>query len=56
VDAEHIVIAKIFEEEVNFLLKRRKKKQPTNKRAIMFGGSKFKLFLSKILSKKRMFH
>ncbi len=47
VDVEHIVIAKMFEKEINFLLKRRKEKQPTKKRAIVFGGSKFKIFLIK---------
>jgi hypothetical protein len=47
VDVEHIVIAKMFEKEINFLLKRRKEKQPTKKRAIVFDGSKFKIFLIK---------
>jgi hypothetical protein len=40
VDAKHTIIAKMFEEEVIFLLKGRKKK-PTKKRTIVFGGSIF---------------
>jgi hypothetical protein len=48
VDAEHIVIAKLFEEEINFLLKRREEKQPAKKRAIVFSGSIIFFNLSKI--------
>ncbi len=36
-DVEHTVIAKLFEEEVNSLLKGRKEKKPT-KKTIMSGG------------------
>jgi hypothetical protein len=55
VDVEHIVIAKMFEEEVNSFLKGREERQPAKKRTILFGGSISKLlFLSNISSKKRM--
>jgi hypothetical protein len=36
-DVEHIAIAKMLEDE-NFLLKGNAKKQPANKRTIIFGG------------------
>jgi hypothetical protein len=48
VDVEHTIIAKMFEKEVNSLLKGRKEKQPTKTKVIMSGGSIFKFFLSKI--------
>ncbi len=38
-DVEHIVIAKMFEEEVNSFLKGREERQPAKKRTILFGGS-----------------
>ncbi len=44
VDVEHIVIAKLFEEEVNSLLKGRKENQPTKKRTIMSSESISKFF------------
>jgi hypothetical protein len=43
-DAEQIVIAKMFEEEINSLLKGSVKRQPTKKRTIIFGGSTSKIF------------
>ncbi len=47
-DAKDIVIAKNKIEEVNSLLKRKEERQPTKKKVIVFGGSIFKNFLSKI--------
>jgi hypothetical protein len=44
VDVEHTVIAKMFEEEVNSLLKGREERQPTKKKTIIFGGSILKIF------------
>jgi len=38
VDVKHTIIAKLFEEEVIFLPKWRKKNQPTKKRMIMSSG------------------
>jgi hypothetical protein len=52
VDAKHIVIAKMFEKEINFLLKGRKERQLAKKRAIMFSGSNFKFFPLKNSFKK----
>ncbi len=43
-DAKHIVIAKMFEKEVNFLLKGSVERQPTKKIVIIFGGSISKFF------------
>ncbi len=40
-DVDHTLIAKIFEEEVIFLLQGRKERHPTNKIMIMFGWSIF---------------
>jgi hypothetical protein len=51
-DAKHIVIAKMFEEEVNYFLKGREKRQPTNKRVIMSSGSISKFFSIKDSFKK----
>jgi hypothetical protein len=56
VDTYHTLVAKIFEKEVNFSLKGRKKRQPIKKRAIVSSGSISKNILSKIHSKKRMCH
>jgi hypothetical protein len=38
VDVEHTIIAKMFKEEANFLLKGSAKRQLAKKRAIIFGG------------------
>jgi len=38
VDAEHTIIVKMFEKKIHSLLQGRKKKQPSNKIAIVFGG------------------
>jgi hypothetical protein len=53
VDVEYIVIAKMFEEEVNFLLKGSAEKQPTKKRRIVFGGSISKFFFVKNSFKRK---
>jgi hypothetical protein len=39
VDANHTLIAKRFEEKVNGLLKERKERQPSKKRANLSSGS-----------------
>jgi hypothetical protein len=41
VDVKHIVIAKMFEKEVNYLFKGREERQLAKKRVIMSGGSSF---------------
>jgi hypothetical protein len=41
VDANHMLIAKKFNEEVNDLLKEREEKQPSKKRTNLCGGSNF---------------
>jgi len=40
VDAYHTIVVKMFE-EINFLLKGKKERQPAKKRVIVFGGSIF---------------
>ncbi len=52
-DAKHIGIAKMFEEEVNFLLKGKKEIQPTNKKTIVSSGSISKNLFVKDSLKKR---
>jgi len=52
-DVEHIVIAKMFEKNLIFLLKGRKEKQPTKKKQLCLVGKFLKKFLSKILFKKK---
>ncbi len=52
VDAKHTVIAKMFQKEINFLLKGRKERQLAKKRAIMFSGSNSKFFPLKNSFKK----
>jgi hypothetical protein len=56
VDAEHTIIVKMFEKKVHFLLKGRKKRQPSNKIAIVFGGSIFKKKSIKDSFKKKRCH
>jgi hypothetical protein len=55
-DAKHIVIIIMFEEEINSLLKGSVERQPTKKRTIVFGGLISNFFLSKIPSKEKMCH
>ncbi len=55
-DAKHIVIAKMFEEEINSLLKGNAERQPTKKNVIISSESISKKIISKIPSKKRMCH
>jgi hypothetical protein len=54
VDVKHTLIAKMFEKEVNFLLKGRKEREPTKTKVIVSDGSISKFFLSKIPLKQRM--
>ncbi len=53
-DAKHIVIIIMFEEEINSLLKGNAKRQPTKKNVIIFSESISKKFMSKIPSKEKM--
>ncbi len=43
-NAKHIVVVKMFEEEVIFLPKGIEEKQPRKNKAIVFGGSISKFF------------
>jgi len=52
VDVIHIIIVKMFEEEVNSLLKRKEEKQPTKKITIMSDGSIFNFIYQRFLKKK----
>ncbi len=52
-DVEHIVIAKMFEKEVNSLFKGREERQLTKKRVIVSSGSNSKFFSIKDSFKKK---
>ncbi len=52
-DAYHTLVVKMCEEEVNFLLKGKKERQPTKKRVIVFGGSISKKIYQRFLQKRR---
>ncbi len=52
-DVEHIVIAKMFEGKMNFLLKRSVERQPTKKKMTVSGGSIFKFFFVKDSFKRK---
>jgi len=52
VDANHGQIAKIFEEEMNNFLTRKNKRQPTKKRANLFGNSISNFFVKRFFQKK----
>jgi hypothetical protein len=56
VDAEHTIIVKMFEKKIHSLLQGRKKKQPSNKIAIVFGGLIFLKNSIKDSFKKRRCH
>jgi len=56
VDVVHTIIAKMFKEEVNFLLKGKEERQLAKKIVIVSSVSIFKFLLLKIPSKKKMCH
>jgi len=53
VDAKHIVIVKMFEEEVNFLPKGREERQLPKNKVIVSGGSISKFFFVKNSFKRK---
>jgi hypothetical protein len=55
-DVEHIVIAKMFEKNLIFLLKGRKEKQPTKKKRLCLMGKFLIFFYQRFFPKKRMCH